>query len=423
MKTSGVIFFLSLLTLFSISNPSAAATAEFELSPLLYPARPETEKTAVLERGHSICLTDASLETARGALLRIDIETPDALYRPLPVDLSGSVLIFTQIFLNAFRLDLLPGISAKLEEIAQKGTFEELSILQCSSIKFNRLFPTIRDLFQKKKVHKLIYTADADGIQTPAAARRGMEELLGSSAAQRVTVPSGTPGREGFAIVQEKPRVQVKNVRDFFSEAGKQLAQTEADRVSKEYQTEISDFELTRTTAFIRLPDEIAAIRHKFEDFSEEKKSVIRVISFADTSLDNSTLAESLDLLLSLPKLKILDLSSVSITEDSYFAVKRILTQESIVFVNITMTELVEKLFEDDGFVQYLGENIDHIKKLIWLPLEERDLIPQIAKLEEKYREVVERTHRKVYRISKVLDYLEQRRETQEMTRQILGSE
>ncbi|MDP3935780.1 MAG: hypothetical protein Q8Q56_02175 [Alphaproteobacteria bacterium] len=428
MKTFGVIYCLSLLTLFSVSHTSAASAGElvitadraaegFVLSPLLYSARSEAEKSPALEGIHSILLIEESLGTERGEYpLSI---TPDSLYESLPADLSRPVR--TQISLNAFRIDLLPGIATKLEDIAEKTMFEELCILQCSSIKFNRLFPTIRELFKQKKIHRLIYTADADGVQTPAAARRGMEELLRSPTTRRTSVPAGTPGREGSAIAVEEPKVlAAADVREFLYKTEIKLEQTEDGRVSEEYNAEIRDFGLTRTTAFIRLPDEIEAIRRKVEDLSETDKDVIRAISFADTSLDDSTLEGIADLLLDLPNLKILDLSSTPITEDSYPVIKRILAKESIAFVNITMTELVEHLFEDDGFVQSLEENVDHVKKLIWLPLEERDLTPQIAGLEEKYREAVRGAHQTFGRITRVLDHLEEREETQEMTRKIL---
>lgn len=384
-----------------------------KLSPLLYPKRLGEEERA-LDR--SIRLTESEPpERETGEGISIDLRTPDDLYTPLSPGLSQPVRM--QVFLNAFRLDLLPGIATKLKDIAEKTTFKELRVLQCSSIKFNRLFPTIRELFADNKIHQLIYTADAAGVQTPAAARRGAAELLRSPTARRAAVPSGTPGREGFMIEAELE--EAKDIEDFLYKTEIKLEQEEDTRFFREYEREIEGFGLTTTRAFVRLPDDVTSIHRQFEALSEPDKESIRAISFADSSLDDSILEKIAEGLLSLPNLGILDLSSIPITKDSFSTLKRIL--EKVSFVNITMTELIEDLFEEEGFAQYLEEDVDQIKKLIWLPLEERDLTPQIEELEGKYREVVREAHQVFGKISRVLDHLEERQEAQKMTLKNLG--
>lgn len=395
-----------------MSDPHDEGDSTPGSSLVLFPLIEKSERGGELERTSCIKLAALDLpkdEEKDEKYVTIDLKTPDDLYVPLPPSLSQPVC--TKMFLNSFRLDLLSGIAIKLKDIAKQTTFRELSILQCSSIKFNLLFPTIRELFVSKKIYRLIYTADAAGVQTPAAALRGAEELLRSSTARGVSIPKGTPGREGYMI-------EAADIRDFLCKTERKLKQVEDTRLFDECGDEIRRFGLTATSAFVRLPDEVGPFCESLGTLSDS--DAIHIISFADSSLDDLTFEKITDHLLEFSNLNILDLSATPITRDSYPALMRILEKESIAFVNLTMTELIEKLFEEDGIVQYLEGNVDLVKKLIWLPLEERDLTPQIERLEEKYRNAMKEAHGTFRKISRVITYFEERQETQKITRKIL---
>ncbi len=285
-------------------------------------------------------------------------------------DLGPDAPVNVNILIKEFRTYSLDSLILTLENISKKVPIKRLELLECSSIKFNKIFPIIKRLWDTNKLREILYSAYS---VSQVSGRRSLGELEESteSAASPLT-PGALPIKvERLQTFVEKVEDQIERCEDIqFSELWKKHS-------TQHPELELAELEALQITSYRNLafwdegdPSSSSSVRDPVEWVrslaQDEDKARIKHIRLFGEHVNDQSIELIIPELLKYPNLRIIDLHGADLSTESKSNIFKLLKQESVQFVDMTKMPFGESVFKDRLLVKELqAENLLH--KLIFL--------------------------------------------------------